>query len=121
MDIGDLKALPEMNEPPCAHSGRNTSRNLHPMEFVKSCWCACWRIESCKDVAFQTHGRTARVLTRCDRANRCAQNGLQMTVVQTALRVALLGEQPTRSCKSMQDVFTITIAAQIKRCGWKCG
>ena len=47
------------------------------------------------------------------------KTGLQMTVVQTALRVALLGEQPTRSCKSMQDVFTITIAAQIKRCGWE--
>jgi hypothetical protein len=31
----------------------------------------------------------------------------------------LLGEQPNHRSESKQDVFTITIDAQIKRCGWE--
>ena len=47
------------------------------------------------------------------------ESELQMTVVQSALRALLLGEQPVHSGKSMQDVFTITIGARVKRCGWE--
>ena len=47
------------------------------------------------------------------------ENGLQMTLVQPALRAVLLGEQPVHDGKSPQDVFTITIDARVKRCGWE--
>ena len=47
------------------------------------------------------------------------QTGLQMAVVQSSLQGALLGGQPDHRSKSKQDVFTITIDAQIKRCGWE--
>jgi site-specific DNA recombinase len=46
------------------------------------------------------------------------ESGLKMAVVQPALRAALLGE-PAHSDKSMQGVFTITIDARVKRCGWE--
>jgi hypothetical protein len=42
--------------------------------------------------------------------------GLQIVIIRSALRAALLG-QPLAIGKSTQDVFTITIDAQIKRCG----
>jgi site-specific DNA recombinase len=45
--------------------------------------------------------------------------GLQMALIQPALRAALLGEQRTHSGKSAQSVFTITIDAKVKRCGWE--
>ena len=44
---------------------------------------------------------------------------LQMKVVQSALRALLLGEQPRDSGKSTPGVFTITIDARVKRCGWE--
>jgi DNA invertase Pin-like site-specific DNA recombinase len=44
---------------------------------------------------------------------------LQMAVVQSALRAVLLGEQPAHDGKSLQDVFTITMDARVKRCGWE--
>jgi site-specific DNA recombinase len=44
---------------------------------------------------------------------------LQMAVVQSALRAVLLGEQSAHDGKSLQDVFTITIDARVKRCGWE--
>jgi DNA invertase Pin-like site-specific DNA recombinase len=47
------------------------------------------------------------------------QTGLQIEVVQSSLEGALLGGQPDHRSKSTQDVFTITIDAQIKRCGWE--
>ena len=47
------------------------------------------------------------------------ENGLQMAVVQSALRAVLLGEKLTASGKSTQDVFTITVDARVKRCGWE--
>jgi hypothetical protein len=47
------------------------------------------------------------------------ETGLQMAVIQPALRAALLGEKRTHSGKSTQDVFTITIDARVKRCGWE--
>lgn len=45
--------------------------------------------------------------------------GLQMAVVKSALKVVLLGRQPAHDGKSPQDVFTITIDARVKRCGWE--
>jgi len=47
------------------------------------------------------------------------ETGLQMAVVQSALRAVLLGEQPVHSGKSTQEPFTITINARVKRCGWE--
>ena len=47
------------------------------------------------------------------------QTGLQIDVVQSSLQGALLGGQPDRLSKSAQNIFTITIDAQIKRCGWE--
>jgi DNA invertase Pin-like site-specific DNA recombinase len=47
------------------------------------------------------------------------ETGLQMAVIQPALRAALLGEQRAHSGKSAQSVFTITIDAKVKRCGWE--
>jgi len=47
------------------------------------------------------------------------ENALQMAVVQSALRAVLLGEQPVHSGKSTQGVFTTTIEARVKRCGWE--
>jgi DNA invertase Pin-like site-specific DNA recombinase len=44
---------------------------------------------------------------------------LQIEVVQSALRAVLLGGQPDHRSKSTQDLFTITIDAEIKRCGWE--
>jgi hypothetical protein len=44
---------------------------------------------------------------------------LQIAVVQSALRAALLGEQPAHHGNSAQDVFTMTIKGQVKRCGWE--
>jgi len=45
--------------------------------------------------------------------------GLLMAVVKSALKAVLLGEQPAHDRKSQQDVFTITIDARVKRCGWE--
>jgi site-specific DNA recombinase len=45
--------------------------------------------------------------------------GLQMAVFQSAFRAALLSEQPSPNGKNTQDVFTITIVARVKRCGWE--
>ena len=47
------------------------------------------------------------------------ETGLQMAVTQSALRAVLLDEQPAHNGKSTQDVFTITIDARVKRCGWE--
>jgi len=47
------------------------------------------------------------------------ETGLQMAVIQPTLRAALLGEQPAHGGKSTQDVYTITIDARVKRCGWE--
>ena len=44
------------------------------------------------------------------------ESGLQIVISQPALRVVLLG-QPLALGKSTQDLFTITIDVQIKRCG----
>lgn len=47
------------------------------------------------------------------------ETGLQIEVVQSALRAVLLGDQPTHSGKSTQNRFTVTIEARVKRCGWE--
>lgn len=47
------------------------------------------------------------------------QTGLQIDVVQSSLQGALLGAQTDHRSRSKQDLFTITIDAQIKRCGWE--
>jgi hypothetical protein len=47
------------------------------------------------------------------------ETGPKMAVIQTGLRAALLGEQPAHNRKSTQDVFTISIDARVKRCGWE--
>ena len=44
------------------------------------------------------------------------ESGLQIAIIQPALRAALLG-QPTIVGKSTQELFTIAIDAQLKRCG----
>ena len=44
---------------------------------------------------------------------------LQIMVGQSALRAALLGQPPTADGSSSQDVFTLTINAAVKRCGWE--
>ncbi len=43
-------------------------------------------------------------------------SGLQIAIIQPALRAALLGQSLALG-KGAQDIFTITIDAQIKRCG----
>jgi site-specific DNA recombinase len=45
--------------------------------------------------------------------------GLQIAVIQSALRAVLLGEQPTHCSKNTQDIFAVTIEARVKRCGWE--
>ena len=47
------------------------------------------------------------------------ETGLQIAIIQSALRTALLGEQPAHAGKSTQEVYTITIDARVKRCGWE--
>jgi hypothetical protein len=47
------------------------------------------------------------------------QTGLQIEVVQSSLQGALLGAQTDHRSRSKQDLFTITIDAEIKRCGWE--
>ncbi len=44
------------------------------------------------------------------------ESGLQIAITQSALRATLLGQPPMLG-KSTQDLFTITIDAQLKRCG----
>jgi site-specific DNA recombinase len=44
---------------------------------------------------------------------------LEITIGQSALRAALLGQPPTPNGSSSQDVFTIVIQARLKRCGWE--
>jgi site-specific DNA recombinase len=44
------------------------------------------------------------------------ESGLQITIIQPALRAALLDE-PLALGKGTQDIFTITIDVQLKRCG----
>jgi hypothetical protein len=44
---------------------------------------------------------------------------LQITLSQSALCGALLGQPPTTNGSSSQDVFTMTIKAALKRCGWE--
>lgn len=57
----------------------------------------------------------------CDGIGRIVvhETGLQIAVVQSALRAVLLGEKLAASGKSTQDVFTITVDARVKRCGWE--
>jgi site-specific DNA recombinase len=47
------------------------------------------------------------------------ETGLQIAVVQSALRALLLGEQTSNNGNSTQSVFTITIEARVNRCGWE--
>jgi site-specific DNA recombinase len=44
---------------------------------------------------------------------------LEVAIFQSALWRFLLGERPAHDGKSTQDVFTITIDARVKRCGWE--
>jgi site-specific DNA recombinase len=44
---------------------------------------------------------------------------LEVAIFQSALWRFLLGERPAHDRKSTQDVFTITIDARVKRCGWE--
>jgi site-specific DNA recombinase len=44
---------------------------------------------------------------------------LEVAIFQSALWRFLLGERPAPGGKSTQDVFTITIDARVKRCGWE--
>jgi site-specific DNA recombinase len=44
------------------------------------------------------------------------ESGLQIAIIQPALRAALLGERLVTG-KSTQDLFTINVGVQVKRCG----
>jgi hypothetical protein len=44
---------------------------------------------------------------------------LQITIDQSMLRAALLGQPPTSDGACSHDVFTMTINAALKRCGWE--
>jgi DNA invertase Pin-like site-specific DNA recombinase len=44
---------------------------------------------------------------------------LEITLSQSALCGALLGQPPTANGSGPQDVFTMTINAALKRCGWE--
>ena len=44
---------------------------------------------------------------------------LQITIGQSALQAALLSQPSTINGSGIQDVFTLTINAKLKRCGWE--
>jgi len=44
---------------------------------------------------------------------------LEVMIIPSELRRFLLGEKPVLGGKNTQDIFTITIDARVKRCGWE--